>query len=1011
MALVNRVDELINYVARYGVKGNNALAKKTKPQQKKKYSRSARKYDDKLDIPSDYLPGMVEKSWDKKWESAGLYKPEQNSKKQPFVMMIPPPNVTGSLHLGHALMCAVEDAIVRYWRMKGRNCLWLPGTDHAGIATQSVVERMLMKHENLTRHDLGREKFLERVWVWKEKYGGNICNQLRRLGSSVDWSREVFTMDSKLSKAVTEAYVRMFDKGLIYRSNRLCHWSCALRSAISDAEVDPMEFEQPKSIDVPGYTKKIKFGIIHKFGYKVVGTDDQLIVATTRLETMLGDTAVAVHPEDARYKHLHGKFCVHPFQERKLPIICDPILVDMTFGTGVVKVTPAHDHNDFECGKRNKLDFVDILDDDGLITEEGGKFAGMKRYDARYAIMKELKEIGQFHGEQPNKMSIGVCSKSGDIIEPRMKPQWYVDCTDMAKRATDAVRNGELKIGPDKWGERTFFDYLDNIRPWCISRQLWWGHRIPAYYIEREGKDELEAIETESWVAGRTEEEAMKRAKKKFPGEKIKLHQDPDVLDTWFSSGLFPFSTLGWPDKTDDLRDFFPGHLLETGGDIIFFWVARMVMMSLELMGKLPFDEVFLHAMVRDKNGAKMSKSKGNVINPLHVIDGVELKVLIDELYVGNIPEKNITKYKKMKSSEFPKGIEECGADALRFGLLAYVLEGGNINLDVARVAGYRKFCQKLWQITRFTLLKFQEGAEPFVPFGPEKFVSIKPITIADRWILSRLSWAIAEVETVNPTYIFGRTCQALHSFVVHEYKKVYLELTKPFFTCEPTPEVIIRQKRSQDILYMILDILLKLLHPLIPFVTEELYQQLPGRSKGEYIMVQPYPSLRPEWRDLEAEEDMEAIETLVHSCLSSKEDLGMLNKDRPGALIVPFGAPELAPKLESWKLELKTLGNVGSVDIVKSLDDPLLKNCCPVATDERFKIFFSVSEEGVDIKALLRKKKKQLANREKYLLKLQAKASNPKVPPKIQAETEEKAEDVKREIKEINDILAVLAS
>jgi len=489
------------------------------------------------------------------------------------------------------------------------------------------------------------------------------------------------------------------------------------------------------------------------------------------------------------------------------------------------------------------------------------------------------------------------------------------------------------------------------------------------------------------------------------------LHQDPDVLDTWFSSGLFPFSTLGWPDKTDDLRDFFPGHLLETGGDIIFFWVARMVMMSLELMDKLPFDEVFLHAMVRDKNGAKMSKSKGNVINPLHVIDGVELKVLIDELYVGNIPEKNIAKYKKMKSSEFPKGIEECGADALRFGLLAYVLEGGNINLDVARVAGYRKFCQKLWQITRFTLLKFQEGAEPFVPFSPEKFVSIKPITIADRWILSRLSWAIAEVESVNPTYIFGRTCQALHSFVVHEYKKVYLELTKPFFTCEPTPEVIIRQKRSQEILYMILDILLKLLHPLIPFVTEELYQQLPGRSNGEYIMVQPYPSLRPEWRDLEAEEDMEAIETLVHSCLSSKEDLGMLNKDRPGALIVPFGAPELAPKLESWKLELQTLGNVGSVDIVKSLDDPLLKNCCPVATDERFKIFFSVSEEGVDIKALLRKKKKQLANREKYLLKLQAKAANPKVPPKIQAETEEKAEDVKREIKEINDILAVLAS
>lgn len=564
-------------------------------------------------------------------------------------MVIPPPNVTGSLHLGHALTTAIEDTITRWNRMKGKVSLWVPGTDHAGIATQSVVEKKLKKEQGISRHDLGREEFVRRVWEWKETYGNKITNQIRCLGASVDWSREAFTMDKNLSKAVVEAFVKFHEDGLIYRDTRLINWSCALQSAISEIEVDYIDLEGKTFLAVPNHKQKDKyeFGMITSFAYIVDGTGEEIVVATTRLETMLGDTAVAVHPKDPKYAHLHGKFVKHPFIDRKIPIICDDILVDMNFGTGAVKITPAHDPNDYMCGKRNDLEFIIVLTGDGKIASNGGNFAGLMRYDARIAIEEELKSLGLFRGKEVNKMRLGLCSRSGDIIEPMLTPQWYVDCTSMAARSVQAVRKGDLKIVPDMH-EATWYRWLENIKDWCISRQLWWGHRIPAYFARISGEcalDKNDATNNDRWVVARSQTAALSIAASKLQVDEsvIILEQDEDVLDTWFSSGLFPISVFGWPDNTVDLKALYPTSLLETGVDILFFWVARMVMMGLHLTDTLPFTTVYLHAMVRDKYGRKMSKSLGNVIDPLEVIHGCQLGDLIKKIEEGNLPAKEVS--------------------------------------------------------------------------------------------------------------------------------------------------------------------------------------------------------------------------------------------------------------------------------------------------------------------------------------------------------------------------------
>ncbi|XP_043285478.1 valine--tRNA ligase isoform X1 [Venturia canescens] len=670
------------------------------------------KKDVSCSMPDAYSPQYVEAAWYSWWEKEGFFKPEYGRKsileenpKGKFVMVIPPPNVTGALHLGHALTNAVEDAITRWNRMKGRTTLWNPGCDHAGIATQVVVEKKLWLEEKKTRHDLGREKFVEKVWEWKNEKGDRIYQQLRKLGSSFDWERACFTMDPKLCRAVTEAFVRLHDENVIYRSNRLVNWSCTLKSAISDIEVDKVELTGKTALTIPGYNEKIVFGVLVHFAYEVEDSDEKLIVATTRIETMLGDTAVAVHPKDSRYSHLVGKYVKHPFCERKIPIIADDF-VEMEFGTGAVKITPAHDPNDYEVGKRHDLPFITIFDDDGNITGNCGKFTGMKRFHARKAVLEELTKLNLFVEIKDNPMVVPICSRSKDVVEPLIKPQWYIKCDDMAANAMDAVNTNELKIIPEQY-KKTWFHWMEGIRDWCISRQLWWGHRIPAYYVYFNDNACFNGKDDDRWVSGRNENEAKEKAAKKFNVgvDQISLKQDPDVLDTWFSSALFPFSIFGWPDNTEELKAFYPGTLLETGHDILFFWVARMVFFGQKLLGKLPFKEVYLHAMVRDAHGRKMSKSLGNVIDPMDVIRGISLQNLHKQLENSNLDPKELKHAIEGQKRDYPQGIPECGSDALRFALCAYTSQGRDINLDIMRVQGYRFFCNKIWNATKFALM------------------------------------------------------------------------------------------------------------------------------------------------------------------------------------------------------------------------------------------------------------------------------------------------------------------
>ncbi|KAL3869903.1 hypothetical protein ACJMK2_042527 [Sinanodonta woodiana] len=838
------------------------------------------KKDTKCSMPDSYNPSYVEAAWYEWWVKSGFFKPEyagedfRDPSREKFIIVIPPPNVTGSLHLGHALTEAVQDAIVRWHRMKGKVVLWNPGCDHAGIATQVVVEKKLWKERKLTRHDLGREEFVKEVWKWKEEKGDRIYHQLKKVGGSYDWDRACFTMDPKLSRAVLEAFVRLHEQGLIYRSVRLVNWSCTLRSAISDIEVDKKELTCRTLLSVPGYQEKVEFGVLVFFAYKLENSDEEVVVATTRIETMLGDTAVAVHPDDERYKHLHGKFVRHPFVDRRIPIVCDDF-VDKNFGTGAVKITPAHDVNDYEVGMRHNLPFINIMTDDGNITDECGQFAGMKRFEARKSVLEALKAKGLYHGTKDNPMVVPMCSRSKDVIEPLLKPQWYVDVKDMSAKAVEAVESGELKIIPDMH-VKTWNNWLGNPKDWCISRQLWWGHRVPAYFVTINdssvpaGKD----TDGEYWISGRTEEEARQKAAKKFniPEDKISLRQDPDVLDTWFSSGLFPFSIFGWPEQTPDLETFYPGTLLETGHDILFFWVARMVMLGQTLMGKLPFREVYLHAMVRDAHGRKMSKSLGNVIDPLDVINGISLEDLHKRLFDGNLDEKEVKIAMEGQKEDYPKGIPECGTDALRFALVAYT-QGRDINLDVLRVQGYRFFCNKLWNATKFALNGLGEN---FIPI-PAAQLSGKEREM-DLWILSRLSVAVEQSNKGFETYDFPTATTAVYNFWLYELCDWYLEYLKPIlYGSDEDAKTVCR-----NVLYTCLDTGLRLIHPFMPFVSEELFQRLPRRTNNEppSICVMPYPEVKQyPWHNIELENDVEFVQNVVKSIRSIRSDYNLTPK------------------------------------------------------------------------------------------------------------------------------------
>jgi valyl-tRNA synthetase len=889
-------------------------------------------------FPKGYAPRLVEAATYAWWEAAGFFAPDAAAKAgtpashaddaaggppdAPFTMVIPPPNVTGSLHLGHALMASIEDAIVRWHRMCGRRTLWVPGTDHAGIATQTVVEKQLAREKGLTRHDLGREAFVDSVHAWVDKYGNTICSQLRRLGASPDWTRQAFTMDARCSRAVREAFLRLHSSGLVYRDHRLVNWSTRLKTAISDIEVEYVDVPAFHKLRVPGYDKPVEFGVLTSFAYPLEGgaqegadgsTTSEIVVATTRPETMLGDTAVAVHPDDPRYAHLVGSHVLHPLSGRRIPIIADGELVDMSFGTGAVKITPAHDPNDFATGKRHNLEFMSVFDDEGRITAAAGgdRFGGLGRFDARVAVVDWLKEAGLFRGVAGNPMRLGLCSRSGDVVEPVLKPQWWVSCGGMAAKAGDAVRSGAIRVVPPE-AEATWHRWLDNIRDWCVSRQLWWGHRIPAFYVTL-ASDEPGAVgppgspteDTSRWVVAPDEAAAKAAAAAKFPGvdpDTISLIQDEDVLDTWFSSGLFPFSVFGWPDETPDLQTFYPTSLLETGHDILFFWVARMVMMGLELTGQSPFHTIYLHTMVRDAHGRKMSKSLGNVVDPLHVIEGISLEGLHATLEGTNLDPREVEVARKGQKADFPDGIEECGADALRLALVSYTTQARDINLDIQRVVTYRHWCNKLWNAIRFAVLNLGGGggenggdaSSSSAPLFKPDPAAVAPgaactaLPLACRWLLSRLDAAAAAASEGFAAYEFAAAAQALYVFWQNEVCDVFIELVKPAVAKEgddPATAVAFRQT-----LWAALDAGLRLLHPLMPFVTEELWQRLPRGGDAPVpssIMVAPYPT--PAGRaDPGAEADMAALLTTVTAARSLRAGYGLVPRQAPPLYVLP---------------------------------------------------------------------------------------------------------------------------
>jgi len=938
-------------------------------------------------MASAYKPEMVEKAWQEWWEKSGFYSADAEAGKAAgeegrFVIVIPPPNVTGSLHLGHALTAAIEDTLTRWHRMKGDVTLYVPGTDHAGIATQSIVEKMLVRDQGINRHDLGREKFLEKVWEWKDQYGSRICRQIRELGSSVDWSREAFTMDDKCSKAVVEAFCRFHEDGILFRDKRLINWSCKLKSAISDIEVDHEDIEGGVMRSVPGHTKqdKYQFGMFTEFAYKVSGSDEEIIVATTRLETMLGDTAVAVHPEDPRYKHLHGKFVDHPFHDRKIPIILDDVLVDMNLGTGAVKITPAHDPNDYECGIRHKLPFITIFTPDGIVNSEGAQFEGMMRYDARVAVEEALKEVGLLKDKYPKPMKLGFCSRSGDVIEPMIMPQWFVDCDNMAKRAMDAVKDGELRILPEMHVS-TWNHWLSNSRPWCVSRQLWWGHRIPAYFActkAEEGVIDQNANDHKNrWIVARSEPVARTKAAALLgvPESEVVLNQDEDVLDTWFSSGLFPFSVMGWPDQTADLSGFFPTSLLETGLDILFFWVARMVMMSLQLTDKLPFKDVYLHAMVRDKEGRKMSKSLGNVIDPLEVIHGCTLDTLYAKLQSGNLASKEVAKAEAAFKADFEAdgGIPACGADALRIGLLAYTVQGRDINLDIKRVVGYRSFCNKLWQGTRFLLGCFGE----FMPTDIMRSTILDVASTRDRFILSKLNTCIRETTQCLTEYEFGKSVQVLQSFFVGTLCDVYLELIKPVVH---NKDDAVGANQAKATLWLCLDSFLKLLHPICPFVTEELWQRLPGRGslagEAESIMIAGWPVADPSWDNTAAEDST----ALVLDCIGAARSLRHENKLKdkvPADFFIACSSQDSTDSITAQIADFTTLSTAKTVTMLVAPAEPPMKCSLKIVTDS-VKVYVNCAGM-VDKSSEIAKCNKEIKMLTPLIKKLEAKMANPK--------------------------------
>ncbi len=764
-----------------------------------------------------YNPEQIESKYRSLWEGENLFSSDLNSTSpNAYCIMLPPPNVTGSLHMGHAFQHTIMDILTRYHRGKGEQTLWQPGTDHAGIATQMVVERQLAA-KDITRHDVGREKFIEKIWDWKEQSGGTITSQMRRMGASVDWEKERFTMDDGLSNAVKKVFIQLHKEGLIYRGKRLVNWDPVLHTAVSDLEVISTE-EQ---------------GSLWHMRYPITDTDEVMVVATTRPETMLGDSAVAVHPDDERYAHLVGKTINLPLTDRKIPIIADDY-VDMDFGTGCVKITPAHDFNDYEMGQRHNLEVINILTDDAKINDTvKSVYTGMDRFVARKQIVKDLDEQGLLEKIDPHKLMVPRGDRSNAVIEPYLTDQWFVKVAPLAQPAIDAVKKGEIRFIPENW-DKTYYNWMENIEDWCISRQIWWGHRIPAWYDENGNIFVADSLE-----------EAQKQA-----GEGVTLRQDEDVLDTWFSSALWPFSTLGWPEKTPDLARFYPTDVLVTGFDIIFFWVARMIMFGLKFTGEVPFKDIYITGLIKDGQGQKMSKSKGNVLDPIDLIDGISLEDLLKKRTQGMMQPKMAEKIKKQTKKEFSDGIPAFGTDALRFTFAALASFGRDIKFDLKRVEGYRNFCNKLWNASRFVLMKL-EG---------ETIDTNAKLSTADEWILSRLQGTKTKVEKHLKDYRLDLMSQELYEFVWGDYCDWYLELSKPLLADEKT------KAGTQATLIKVLNEMVTLLHPIIPFITEEIFEQCNTilDKDNQSLITQAYPQVESQLISEQSEMEIKWLQTFI---------------------------------------------------------------------------------------------------------------------------------------------------
>jgi valyl-tRNA synthetase len=939
-----------------------------------------------------YQPSEIEKSWYKTWEERNYFTP--SGEGDSYCIMIPPPNVTGSLHMGHAFQHTIMDSLVRYQRMKGKNTLWQVGTDHAGIATQMVVERKLAAETGETRHDLGRDAFIEKIWEWKGESGGTITGQMRRLGNSVDWANERFTMDTGFYNAVQEVFIRLYDEGLIYRGKRLVNWDPKLHTAISDLEVENKE--------VKGKMWYLRYPLAD--GAKTQDGKDYIIVGTTRPETMLGDTGVAVNPEDERYQDLIGKFVELPLVGRRIPIVADDY-ANMEKGTGCVKITPAHDFNDYEVGKRCELPMINIMtfsadireeaqvfnsdgsvnhDIDGTLPE---KYRGMERFAARKAVIADFEELGLLEKIEENDMTVPYGDRGGVVIEPMLTDQWFADAKTLAKPSIEAVENGDIKFVPKQY-ENMYFAWMRDIQDWCISRQLWWGHRIPAFY-DAQGN---------VYVANTAE-----AARTKYNlAAGIELTQDNDVLDTWFSSALWTFGTLGWPENTDRLKTFHPTDVLVTGFDIIFFWVARMIMMTMHFMkdedGKpqVPFKTVYVTGLIRDEHGDKMSKSKGNVLDPLDMIDGISLPELLEKR-TGNMMQPQLAeKIGKRTEKEFPEGIAAHGTDALRFTLAALATTGRDINWDMKRLEGYRNFCNKLWNAARYVLMNTQ---------GQDCGVNGEAVelSLADRWISSRLQSLEAEVTKHFDEYRFDLASSALYEFIWNEYCDWYLELSKPVLWDE---NASVEAKRgTRRTLVRVLEVLLRLAHPIMPYITEEIWQQvkdLTGKS-GDTIMLQEYPVADMSKRDEQAESDIEWLKGVIIGIRNIRGEMN-ISPAKELDILINNGSAEDQRRLDENRTFLTKLAKLSSITWLNAGDEAPMS-----ATQLVGEMEVLVPMAGlIDKDAELARLKKEIDKLSKDVSRVEGKLSNEKfvanAPEAVVAKEQEKLTEAKTSLSKLTD-------